>query len=411
MGLATTNSQSNRLNRWLPRVMARGVVACLISATAMVALADAAHADATPGGKLFVGGLFNLAGGDTANNIAAWDGAATDNWSALVGPNGEGTDSNVFAMTLYQGKLVAGGVFLNAGGEVVSGVATWDGTDWEPLISSNGAIGLAILPLGFVADLEVFNGDLYAAGAFSRAGGQDVNNIARWNGTDWLPLTGPSGTGVLQGGSVFGAAVNDMALVDGQLIVGGDFDTAGGVAANGIAAWSGTTWSSLGHPAFDSLTVTSVVNYNGRITIGRGYSVDNFGVTEVAWRDGGVWSALGDPFSNGDIRDMIVYNGLLAAGGSFLAIGGTTVNNVATWNGSTWSALSGPSGVGTNNLVMALVEHWGFLWAGGFFTTAGGQEVGWIARWNGSAWSSVPGGGVGFENSPFLPIVYDLYST
>ena len=50
----------------------------------------------------------------------------------------------------------------------------WNGVDWEPLVSSNGAIGVAILPLGFVADLEVYNGQLYAGGLFQRAGGQDV---------------------------------------------------------------------------------------------------------------------------------------------------------------------------------------------------------------------------------------------
>ncbi|HZM78805.1 MAG TPA: hypothetical protein VFC19_24010 [Candidatus Limnocylindrales bacterium] len=110
-------------------MIARTLAALLISATATVALADAAHADATPGGKLFAGGRFGQAGGITANNIAAWNGAVPE-WSALVGPNGEGTDSQVIAMTLYQGKLVAGGTFLNAGGEVVSGVATWNGTDW-----------------------------------------------------------------------------------------------------------------------------------------------------------------------------------------------------------------------------------------------------------------------------------------
>lgn len=103
------------------RMVARTLAALLLSMTGIVALADAAHADAVPGGKLFAAGTFTHAGGGTATNIAAWDGV---NWSALVGPNGEGTDSQVTAMTLYQGKLVVGGSFLNAGGEVVSGVAT-----------------------------------------------------------------------------------------------------------------------------------------------------------------------------------------------------------------------------------------------------------------------------------------------
>ncbi|WP_117208617.1 hypothetical protein [Allorhizocola rhizosphaerae] len=384
-------------------MMARSLAALLISVTGMVALADAAHADAVPGGKLFAGGTFTQAGGSTATNIAAWNGV---DWSALVGPNGEGADSQVTAMTMFQGELIVGGSFLEAGGEIVSGVASWDGTDWEPLVSSNGAIGLAILPLGFVSDLEVFNGELYAGGAFPRGGGQDVNNIAKWNGTDWLPVTGPSGTGVLQGGSDVGAVVWDMTLVDGQLIVAGRFDTAGGVPANSIAAWNGTTWSSLDQPALQDLTILSVENYNGRVVAGRSYVVDNFNVNDVAWRDSGVWSALGDTF-NGNVRDMTIHNGLLVAGGQYQTIGTTTVNRIATWNGSTWSALSGPSGVGTNGDVFAVASHWGFLFAGGFFSNAGGQTVANIARWNGSAWSAVPGGG--FADT--VPTVFELLST
>ncbi len=399
----STNSQENPGNRWLPATMARALATLVVSATAMVALADAAHADAAPGGKLFAGGSFTQAGGNTATNIAAWNGVA---WSALAGPNGEGADDQVSAMTLYQGKLIVGGSFLQAGGETVSGVASWNGVDWEPLVSSNGAIGVAILPLGFVSDLEVYNGELYAAGAFSRAGGQDVSNIAKWNGTDWLPVTGPSGTGVLLGGSTFAAVVWDMTLADGQLIVAGRFDTAGGVAANSIAAWNGSTWSSLGHPTLEDLAILSVENYNGKVTASRTYVVDNVNVNDVAWRNVGVWSVLGNPF-NGNIRDMTIHNGLLVAGGQFTTIGVSTVNHVAAWNGSTWSALSGPSGVGTSGDVFAVATHWGFLFAGGFFTQAGGVAVGNIARWNGSAWSAVPGGGV----SDTVPTVFELFST
>jgi hypothetical protein len=383
--------------------MARMLAALVLSAAATLVLADAAHANAVPGGKLFAGGSFSSAGGNTATNIAAWDGA---NWSALVGPNGEGADSQVSAMTLYQGKLIVGGSFLNAGGETVSGVASWDGTDWEPLVSSNGAIGVAILPLGFVSDLEVYNGELYAGGLFTRAGGQDVNNIAKWNGTDWLPVTGPSGTGVLLGGSPFGSVVWDMTIVDGQLVVAGQFDTAGGVAANSIAAWNGTAWSSLGHPALQDLSIMSVENYNGRVAAARSYVVNNANVNDVAWRNAGVWSVLGGAF-DGNVRDLTIYNGLLVAGGQYQTIGATTVNHIATWNGSAWSALSGPSGVGTNGDVFAVATHWGTLFAGGSFSGAGGQSVANLARWNGSAWSALPGGGV----TGTVPTVFELYST
>jgi hypothetical protein len=386
----------------LVALVARALVVLTVLATGAVAFPGAASADAVPGGKLFAGGVFSQAGGTTATRIAAWNGV---NWSALTGPNGEGADGLVSVMTMYQGELVVGGSFLEAGGEVVSGIATWDGTDWEPLVGSTGAIGVSILPIGFVNALAVYNGDLYVGGLFQRAGGVDVDNIARWNGTDWSPVTGPSGFGTALNGSDI-APVFDMTAVDGQLIVAGEFTTAGGVAANSIAAWNGTTWSSVGQPVED-LTVLAVENYNGTLVAGRAYSEDNISVNDVARRSNGQWAVLGGALTgrlNGNVRDFTIYNGQLIAGGQFTDVGGVTVNRVMAWNGSTWSALSGPSGIGTSGDVFAVTTHWGFLTVGGFFSQAGGVAVSNIARWNGGAWSTLPGGGVN-------DVVFELLST
>ena len=312
--------------------LVRVLVGLAVLLTGTVAFAGAAAADAIPGGKLFAGGNFTQAGATAATRIAAWDGV---NWSALVGPNGEGADGTVFAMTMYNGKLVVGGSFLEAGGEVVSGIATWNGTIWEPLVGTSGAIGVSILPLGFVSSLAVFNGDLYVGGMFQRAGGIVVNNIARWNGADWSAVTGPSGFGTNNGGSDI-APVFDMTAVEGRLIAAGEFTTAGGVAANSVAAWNGSTWSSLGQPV-EALTILAVENYNGRLVVSRSYAEENVPVKDIAWRDNGVWSVLGGTAGgrlDADIRDLTTFNGLLIAGGQFSQIGGLTVNTVAAWNGS-----------------------------------------------------------------------------
>ena len=64
--------------------------------------AAAVYDDGT-GPTLYVGGNFNFAGEVFANNIAKWDGA---NWSAL----GSGISSSVYALTVYDGELIAGGI-------------------------------------------------------------------------------------------------------------------------------------------------------------------------------------------------------------------------------------------------------------------------------------------------------------
>jgi hypothetical protein len=395
------NPARNRPVRRLTTLVARALVGLVVLMTASVALAGAASADAVPGGKLFAGGNFLQAGTTTATRIAAWDGV---NWSALVGPNGEGADGTVFAMTQYNGKLVVGGSFLEAGGEIVSGIATWNGIIWEPLVGSTGAIGVSILPLGFVSALSVYNGDLYVGGLFQRAGGIVVNNIARWNGSDWSAVTGPSGFGTDIGGSDI-APVFDLTAVDGQLVAAGEFTAAGGVPANSVAAWNGSVWSSLGQP-IETVTILSATNHNGRLVVSRSYTEDNLRINDVAWRNAGQWSALGGPSArlDADVRDMTSYNGLLVVGGQFSQVGGLTVNNIMAWNGSAWSALSGPSGVGTDGPIFAVTAHWGFLTVGGLFDQAGGVAASNIARWNGSAWSAMPGGGVDGQ-------VFELTST
>jgi hypothetical protein len=357
-------------------------------AAGTVAVSGPVSADARPGGKLFAGGFMSQAGSTAANGIAAWDSV---NWSALTGPNGEGTDGQVTAMTMYNGKLIVGGSFLEAGGEVVSGIASWDGTTWAPLTGSSGVPGVTVLPLGFVSSLIVYNGDLYVGGMFPRAGATStVNNLARWNGTEWSAVTGPSGFGTLKGTSDI-APVWDMTIVDGLLVVAGDFTTAGGVAANSIALWDGTTWSSADQPIPNAVTF-AVENFNGRLAASRSYADGDVGAVEVIWRDQGVWSTLGGTM-DGSIAELTNYDGKLVVCGGFTTVGGVTMNHIAAWNGNSWSALSGPSGNGTNGDVFAVTLHFGLLVAGGRFSDAGGQSASNLALWNGSAWSALPGGG------------------
>jgi hypothetical protein len=65
------------------------------------------------------------------------------------------------------------------------------------------------------------NGDVVAGGYFTTAGGVAANNIARWNGTSWSPL----GTGLIGGVPDVGALTT---LPNGDLAAGGYFTAAGG---------------------------------------------------------------------------------------------------------------------------------------------------------------------------------------
>jgi hypothetical protein len=168
-----------------------------------------------PNGDLVLAAKFTVAGGVFADNIAKWDGAS---WSSL----GAGVDEAVTALAvLPNGDLIVGGGFVRAGSVYAHGLARWDGTSWSSL-----GTNLFAMSVGALAVLA--NGDVVAGGAIGgSAGGIAVHNIARWDGTNW---------------SALGIGVNDYVfalrvLPDGDLVVGGDFTTAGGAPIARVARW------------------------------------------------------------------------------------------------------------------------------------------------------------------------------
>ena len=85
-----------------------------------------------------------------------------------------GLDGQVFALTLYDDKVIAGGSFSVACDTIVRNVAAWDGYSWSP-------IGLG--PNGAVRALTVYAGQLIAAGEFDWAGSVRARGIATWDGS------------------------------------------------------------------------------------------------------------------------------------------------------------------------------------------------------------------------------------
>lgn len=136
-----------------------------------------------------------------------------------------------------------------------------------------------------------------------------------------------------------------LIVYDNELIAAGIFSSAGGIAANNVAAWDGHSWHALG-------------------------------------------SGIGPASSFTAVYALAVYDGELYAAGSFHQAGGAPAESIARWDGAAWHA------VGTGNrqgAINALAAYKGMLYAGGYFSdTAQGDPVQNIERWDGSAWSSVP---------------------
>lgn len=224
-------------------------------------------------------------------------------------------------------------------------------------------------------------GNIYIGGSFDVAGDVVANRVAKWNASNstWSALgTGMSGDYP----SVFALAVDGS----GNLYAGGEFTTAGGVAANYIAKWDGTAWSALGTGFTDMYSRVRALAVDGSGSVYAGGSFTTAGGIEanyIARWDGMAWSALGtgmggDPYGSPGYAIAVDRWDNVYAGGEFTMAGDVVGNGIAKWDGTTWSAL----GTGMNSSVNAVaLDGWGNVYAGGYFTTAGGKVSGYFATW------------------------------
>jgi trimeric autotransporter adhesin len=307
----------------------------------------------------------------------------------------------VQALCLFQGRVIAGGGF-NAIGDARSAkfVAAYDGTTWSPLPygSNNNGVGSAVNALAEYA------GKLYVGGAFTTFGDwtTSAKYIAAYDGSTWSTLPSGASNGV-------SGAVNALAEYGGKLYVGGRFTQLGNGAttAKYIAAWDGSSWSTL--PGLEGVDSTTAVNalavYAGKLYVGGVfYALTGGGPNSarfiIAW-DGAAWVKLLVGTSNGlgaQVRALTVFNNKLYVGGDFTTIGSgaATGKYLVGWDGSAWSTV--PTTGANNGLtasVLALTTDGSNLYVGGTFKALDGGAAGtakYVAAWDGSTWSTLASG-------------------
>jgi hypothetical protein len=276
-------------------------------------------------------------------------------WDVTVGDPGVSHPYfswSIFALQVYDDgngeMLYAGGSFEDfAGIPDTSLIARWD-RDSNTWSGVGGG-----LDDGFVNALATFDAgsgpELIVGGVFpgTLSGVPYTANIAKWNGSEWSAL----GTGI-EAELVDGMATWDDGSGE-KLYVGGRFPTAGGVTANGIAAWDGVQWHAMGDG------ITGWNEYVGAMMV---------------WDDG-----------SGE---------KLYVGGRFDTMDGLSTPLIARWDGETW----GQVGDGLiNNMYMFGIESMAVyddgsgpaLYVGGYEFHAPGQPMGNVSKWDGQQWTTV----------------------
>jgi hypothetical protein len=332
---------------------------------------------AVSGTNVYVGGDFDRAGNVAASHIAKWDSVA-HRWSAL----GSGVNNRVLAIAASGDDVYVGGNFSRAGGISTGRVAHWDEATrtWSALGDELGHTSAApeVSAIAIAA-----NGDVYVGGYFETAGGVTVNNIARWDGSAWHALS--SGTG----GTFHDVLA--IAISGDDVYIGGEFETAGGYPRRHVARWNGSTWLGLGGGADD--TVNAIVINGSNVYIGGEFETVNDGsgdhtVGHVAMWNGSAWDTMGDGVGDPDVAALAVGPDGIYVGGRFhtLADGSTSANRLARWDGSAWhmlggGALMGSDGVTSNVYALAFLEDQMYL--GGFMDASNdGRTLAHIGYWD-----------------------------
>lgn len=388
------------------------------------------HLLSTSSGLYAVGSL-KQSGDTTVNNVARWNGSSwqpigLDVWSGNQGP--------AHMCVAESGQLFAAGYFFSVHGQRAGHVAEWNGTQWRPVVVSNslaltdgflnifsmaadeqalfvggvyseptGASGRAVWQLKsnvwtklgddftnvggspVIWSLVVQNGQLFAAGGFTNAGGATVHNLARWGGSQWQAV-----------GDITNRAIGAMTSDGTNLFIGeslADFQVNGPT----VKRWDGHQWSTLADQVDNGITALTWAE--GGLYAGGGFThIGTLTANRIAVWKNGQWETLGsgmDGATGVTVQAIVVDGTNVFAGGRFSTAGGVAVNNLARWDGTQWHPVGTPPHDGvlaSATAIMTMTMREGQLYVGGFFTSAGGQNIPALARFDGTNWTRLGSG-------------------
>ncbi|HTA81506.1 MAG TPA: hypothetical protein VK783_01100, partial [Bacteroidia bacterium] len=175
-----------------------------------------------------------------------------------------------------------------------------------------------------------------------------------------------------------------MCFYNGELYVGGQFDSINSVPAKNIAKWDGIKWSAVGIGSEEMPSSMEV--FKGSLYITGKFNFGNDNYDKIAKWDGEKLiqpgKGINSKFSM-DATALTTFKGRLFVGGWFDSAGGLKTNNIAEWDGQNWSS----SINGMNGEITSFVKYKDSLYAIGSFK-AGNKEIP-IAILKDSDWYSI----------------------
>jgi WD40 repeat protein len=288
---------------------------------------------------MLVGGRFEFLGGDdagvAASNIARYN-PATGDWSSCDGGvrSLDGMPTSVRKLlVLPDGSVIVGGSFAVAG-EGAHAIAASRVARYIPATGEWLALGQGISTdwLHSVSQLELLpDGDILVGGRFDEAGGAPAKGLARYDIAtgSWTSL----GLGLAGNSYVVVDAL--VTLPDGDVIVKGTFTSVGGLAVNGIARWSpgpgeAGTWSPFWTDLNSEIEAMALLPDGDLVVMGRFTSFEG-SVRQLARYQPatGTLTMLAAGPNSPVIALKVLDNGDVLVGGTFSLIKGTPAHGIA----------------------------------------------------------------------------------
>ncbi|MBK7213870.1 MAG: T9SS type A sorting domain-containing protein [Bacteroidales bacterium] len=218
-------------------------------------------------GRIVACGEFDRVGSKHISGIMQWDGTKWDSLGSGLSGNITGTAPVMYPhdLCIWGTDLIVSGNFKKAGGQIVNGIARWDGTAWHGIGPGFNSTVYGICE---------YNGELYAGGDFTMSGTTPLNYIAKWNGTNWID----PGFALFYENTSNYSFIHTLKVLDNKLFIAGGFDRAvSGVDTmfcQGVASYDGAIIDTL-YGGLPGNEVEALAIYNGLLFAGGGSNNSN----------------------------------------------------------------------------------------------------------------------------------------
>lgn len=186
---------------------------------------------------------------------------------------------------------------------------------------------------GITALATLPDGDIVVGGEFDSIGGVPVANVSRWDGFGWHAM----------GGGLDGPVTDLVAASDGTLYAAGVFSASGTAPASSIAQWDGAGWVDVGGGLAGEVEHVAV-SPNGEVAAVTLEQIVVDGIPRDRWQvsvyAGGTWTPTYQTLQSFPLNDLAyLSDGQLVASGRHQLTSFSNVKAVLAWNGGEWGPL------------------------------------------------------------------------